>query len=506
MQKNIQKNKITLPNILSKDWFLEKILSSDHTHTVCLLSDHSRQQSCILKILSSSDLSHKKLRLLFDLSDKHLILPQKHIHSSGNDYILYPKKERLEEVLYSGLTFQEFLSLGIDMISAAETLKKAKFYEADISPTNIYRDQNGFFCLGDLNIEKKQIMGTPPYFAPESTKENKSRFSLEKNRSKQFELEMIYSICQLLKSLCTLQNEFYFDEMRQILQKGIQEDPQKRYSSLSDLRNILEATKTKYPSHPYQLLVLQGQNHFLFCVRTLSTKKSPLSGFPVIIPVFFAFLILSFSLIRYVKTDQTVQNKDTLVLSKRSGRITDTDITKITFNPIYTDLASAPALKDVYTENPVITLPSPPTETELDIQNKDLSSFSTFSKELKDPSDIFCLYAGNNNFTDLKMISEFSGLRELYANDNKLHDISELSKCQEIEILVLSYNNITDISALTGLSKLYHLDLSSNRDLADISSLQKIYSLRILNISNTGISKKQYKNICHKLPDCQIIY
>jgi Leucine-rich repeat (LRR) protein len=87
-----------------------------------------------------------------------------------------------------------------------------------------------------------------------------------------------------------------------------------------------------------------------------------------------------------------------------------------------------------------------------------------------------------------------------------MRDIGEIKDCTQVEILVLSYNYIEDVTSLETLSSLSHLDLSSNKTLKDISPLGNITSLRTLNISGTKVSEKQYRWLCKKLPQCQIIY
>ncbi|MCI7062222.1 MAG: hypothetical protein MR965_08490, partial [Lachnospiraceae bacterium] len=68
------------------------------------------------------------------------------------------------------------------------------------------------------------------------------------------------------------------------------------------------------------------------------------------------------------------------------------------------------------------------------------------------------------------------------------------------------YNKISDISALKELPLLEYLDISSNPDINKIDILSDLASLKFLNISNTNITKKQYRQLKNKLPDCDIIY
>lgn len=493
MQKTKIKDKITLPKALSKDWLIKQIIFFNQTHTVCLLTDYREEKSCILKIFSSGTLSRRKLHRLSHISDKYLLLPQKHIHTSDADYILYPRQESLKELIFhTGMSFQEILSLGIHLTYAVEELSRAGCYEADISPCNIYHQSTGFFCLGDLCIEKRKQLGTPPYLAPETQTVNRKKPLLKKEKKKRFEQEAQYSICLLLESLCKLQESFYFQEIQQVLQIGTQEVPEKRYHSLQELRSILKDILKKYSQQPYQLLVLHEENHPVFTVKTLPLEKEALLSPILLIRCLTALaaLLLIFSLKNMPMSKTTSKENPDLIGSSIPSE-----------NP-------APVENPTPTESAVSTPAaiSESEKTELDIQKKGLYSFSTVIKMSESPSDILCLYAGGNLFCNLQSISKFPQLKELYVDDNRLNDISELSKCSNLEILVLSYNDIQSVSAITKLTKLRHLDLSSNQNFDNIKSLQKMKTLDTLNISNTNISVKQYRQLCKKLPDCLIIY
>lgn len=73
-------------------------------------------------------------------------------------------------------------------------------------------------------------------------------------------------------------------------------------------------------------------------------------------------------------------------------------------------------------------------------------------------------------------------------------------------ILILSYNDIRDVSPISSLTFLKHLDLSSNMHLSGIDALDNLKHLNTLNISNTNVSQKEYRQLVKKLPACHIIY
>ena len=127
-------------------------------------------------------------------------------------------------------------------------------------------------------------------------------------------------------------------------------------------------------------------------------------------------------------------------------------------------------------------------------------------KNIDNAADVICLYAGNNHFSTLDNITELPHLQELYVNENRITDINGINACTSLTTAVLSCNDIRDISALSNLTSLDYLDLSGNRHLSQTEPLYDLDHLQILNISNTSVSKKQYRQLCKKLPACNIIY
>ncbi|MCB2314152.1 leucine-rich repeat domain-containing protein [Clostridium tagluense] len=66
----------------------------------------------------------------------------------------------------------------------------------------------------------------------------------------------------------------------------------------------------------------------------------------------------------------------------------------------------------------------------------------------------------------------------------KITDLNGIEYFKNLETVSLARNDITNISPLSKLSKLKHLDLSSNLELADISPLSKLLNLEYLDISS----------------------
>ena len=374
------------------------------------------------------------------------------------------------------------------MIDAISILCDTGIYEADISPCNIYRNSRGIFCLGDINLEKCTILGTHPYVAPEYTHPLTDEHA--------FKAAMQYSICSLLYSICKLQKDFLFDEMQDILSRGMAKNPSDRFASLTELKRTLASLSSHEKTQKLSNLLLHRENHPLFYTKTMPVPKNGHSFIQYFVSIFLMLSIIFFiiSLQRYHAVYMTA--------AKSNEYIAVLDTSDPSANPVTVTTGATISKETATLENT--------TFTEIDLQHQNNNSFSdtieNAMKKLSSPSDITCIYAGNNYFKNLDGISSFNNLRELYLNDNKLTDLSAISDCNKLKTLVLSYNKIRNLSSLSSLTALEYLDISSNKNIKDISVLYRLTHLKTLNISSTNVSQKEYRQLIKKLPACQIIY
>ncbi|MBN2557798.1 MAG: leucine-rich repeat domain-containing protein [Clostridia bacterium] len=79
-------------------------------------------------------------------------------------------------------------------------------------------------------------------------------------------------------------------------------------------------------------------------------------------------------------------------------------------------------------------------------------------------------------------------LKTLAAHDNDISDLSPLAGLSDLEEVYLGLNNITDISPLAELTKISILNLTDNYGLEDISRLDGLINIRVLNLANTWVS------------------
>lgn len=105
---------------------------------------------------------------------------------------------------------------------------------------------------------------------------------------------------------------------------------------------------------------------------------------------------------------------------------------------------------------------------------------------LKGLTSLTSLTLSNNiGFNNINVIGSFSELSELNLSGVNVASVSFLRKLSSLKILDLSNNSrLSDISHLSELKLLEQLDISGNYNLDDISSLNHLINLKKLNISN----------------------
>ena len=123
-----------------------------------------------------------------------------------------------------------------------------------------------------------------------------------------------------------------------------------------------------------------------------------------------------------------------------------------------------------------------------------------------DAASLKILSANDNSITDITGITAFKNIEELYLSSNKITDIDALTKLKKLNTLVISSNSIDNISMLPQIQTLKNLDLSYNQKLKNIEPLLKLKSLKLLCITDTGITTKDILKLKKALPYCEIIY
>ncbi len=482
------------PDFLENFRIMQCLSSTENSYTYSVQKKDNLEYFT-LKIFTRHSFSKKNYHILSRFTDKYFLIPKSYHHTSKADFLLFENYTTLKEILYgTGLSFGKLLDLGIDLTNIGLELLKYHFFEADISPNNIYQKEDGTFCLGDLNLQKDFPLGTPPYIPPEY----KETSSIRKRKSKSnFEKAFLFSICMLLKNIYELTPDWQYNSFKQILNVGSMENPEDRYSSLKELQNLFLQEKKQESVLNSPVFQIKSNHHPLFERKTLFLpKKNSYFLFGTIWGcIIIAGCIFLVTLYQHLHpTQHNILDNTPSFVEKIE---TVSPIPSIKETEFY--IATTPPVHNLATP---FVLPSPKNlKNELDVQKTGLTFPPT---DITD--SINCIYAGENQIEKITMDFDFPYIQELYLNNNKLTDISGLSQIEQLEILCLSYNNIKDITSLTKLKNLYFLDISSNPEFNDMNSLLKMKQLTTLNISNTKISQKKYRLLLKKLPNCHIIY
>lgn len=138
--------------------------------------------------------------------------------------------------------------------------------------------------------------------------------------------------------------------------------------------------------------------------------------------------------------------------------------------------------------------------------NHDLSIvayFHTHSCELRNIDNLKFLHnltelnIGNNNITDISVLSSLTKLDTLFMGENPVSDVRALSKLKCLDTLSISYTKVTDISPLVELTNIKRLYMSRCK-ISDYSVLEKMNVMRLgvddnddlssVNLYRTGIN------------------
>ncbi len=104
---------------------------------------------------------------------------------------------------------------------------------------------------------------------------------------------------------------------------------------------------------------------------------------------------------------------------------------------------------------------------------------------------------------NIQFISKLRKLKSLSITYGELEDIGSLAELEHIEFLTLRNNKISDLSPLSQMKKIKMLDVNSNY-IKDIKPLFTVTSLRDLTMANNQISNAGLEGI-HQLKDLKIL-
>ncbi len=504
-----------------------------------MLSSKESENNFVLKILEKEYYDISLAKSLHSLPKQNFLFPIQTISDNSYFYFLYPYKRTLSDILLQeGLDFLMIHRLVTEIGNAVSILHKHNILHLDITPDNIFLDENYHFYLGDFSssclakkkfffyhLHKCQRTGTTPAFAPPNTFQKKS-ISFWND---------LYSFSILIFVLLDdgeipsehNKNRYsQFPTVNHILQKSI--IPPSSNSKeifpqfLLKLENALAKEKQNSDYTSYQIKL--KENH-----EIINKNKTPdctiqkanvtqIESVPkqlhVPIPLYglliFCGLLFLFSLYHYLaQTTKEYKPENNLIAQNLPDK-----------NP--NPKSSVPELENIkkrITENSADYSSIPKETPASDIKTKEKknnkksilnisdSNFynASFIENSIKPESVKILIANSCQFTNGLPFTDFINLEELYLYNNPLTSASKFSNLNNLKTLILSKCKLKDISCLAKLKTLTTLDLSQNKGLKGIQSLSALKNLEYLIITHTNIPQKDICLLQKKLPNCTIL-
>lgn len=481
-----------LPPQLEKNWHITDVLNSSGYSQVYIINQNNHsiktdynQNKNVLKIINEKLFNKNIYKKIQKINSPYIQKPIKLIKYKHNYYILHNYQVNLTELTCSnGIQISDILNIASDISCSLTLLHSHKILHMDCTPSNIYLNNDGSYCLGDFssallfNSKKISVRTTPGYTPPEITQGKTPDI-----------LSDIYIFSCLLFTLCNNGYTYGYnnpdgnikdnipEELYNIILKGCSINPDERFSTFSGIKKALSSSELLSNIYNYGYsLYIRDLQHPLYYLRTslinnqtyIINKKNSSTHLGYIALIGVTSIIFIFSIFKYytinnihpaTNISQNINN------SKEIKEISETDISG-------TGISSLP--------------------------NPHNASFSC--------SKLTILYANVNNIDNLDSLVYYTSLEELYLADNFVTSLSPLEMLHNIKILVLSYNKITDLSPVASLTSLDSLDLSGNYNLQNINMLYGLYNLKTLNLTNTNITKKEIGILKSNLPGCEIFY
>ena len=515
------------------------------THDCCVYKSKQADSGnySIIKITPYLHKQHCILKSVSHINDVHLLTPFSVEKYKDFTVSVYPYKVSVIDKIISGkLCFDELLTLALDLCDGIIRLHSNNILHLDISPNNIYLNDDNTFCIGDFSFSQKKS-------------NNKIRRNIYFTEG--------YSLAKTILSLCHGYNtsakdhpvqdttdipEYFFN----ILNKASSEIQEYRYPSINAFKTELLSFKAKYDISEIKYYIsFNSENNPFNNTKTRPMAKphieEPTPAIQKIInsPAFMTVAILLaviLPILSLYKIFYTPNNADKIAAhniqnisisyetkepvaiieeNKTNNKNTDsaeidnsnknTDSAEIDCNDKNTNTTKIDCNDNV--DNSKINKDNinKSSVKEIDIADKNITSLSEdcIKSTLNinfDINSVTIISANNNNISDISRLSEFVSVRELYLSDNRIKNIDSLKQLFNLKTLVISSNLIDDITSLKELKNLENLDISNNKKLKNLSALYELKTLKLLCINETAVTKGTIKKLKESLPDCEIIY
>ena len=522
----------------------------------CFVYKSEQTNSGNLRIIKITPYVHKQhciLKAVSHINDTHLLTPVSVEKYQNFTVSVYPYKlSVIDKIIYSKLCFDELLTLALDLCDGIIRLHSSNILHLDISPNNIYLNDDNTFCIGDFSSSQKKsnnkirrnIYFTEGYSPPEFKAYSKNLVQIN-------ELSDEYSLAKTILSLCHGYNtsakdhpvqdttdipEYFFD----ILNKASSEIQEYRYPSINAFKTELLSFKAEYDISEIKYYIsFNSENNPFNNTKTRPMVKphieEPTPAIQKIInsPAFMTVAILLaviLPLLSLYKIFYTPNNADKIaahniqnisisyetkepvaIIEENKINNKNTDSAEIDCNDKNTNTTKIDCNDNVDNSKIKKDNINKSSVKEIDIEDKNITSLSEdcIKSTLNinfDINSVTIISANNNTISDISRLSEFVSVRELYLSDNRIKNIDSLKQLFNLKTLVISSNLIDDITSLKELKNLENLDISNNKKLKNLSALYELKTLKLLCINETAVTKGTIKKLKESLPDCEIIY
>lgn len=525
------------------------------THDCCVYKSKQADSGnySIIKITPYLHKQHCILKSVSHINDVHLLTPFSVEKYKDFTVSVYPYKLSVIDKIISGkLCFDELLTLALDLCDGIIRLHSNNILHLDISPNNIYLNDDNTFCIGDFSFSQKKsnnkirrnIYFTEGYSPPEFKAYSKNLVQIN-------ELSDEYSLAKTILSLCHGYNtsakdhpvqdttdipEYFFD----ILNKASSEIQEYRYPSINAFKTELLSFKAEYDISEIKYYIsFNSENNPFNNTKTRPMAKphieEPTPAIQKIInsPAFMTVAILLaviLPILSLYKIFYTPNNADKIaahniqnifisyetkepvaIIEENKTNNKNTDSAEIDCNDKNTNTTKIDCNDNVDNSKIKKDNINKSSVKEIDIEDKNITSLSEdcIKSTLNinfDINSVTIISANNNTISDISRLSEFVSVRELYLSDNRIKNIDSLKQLFNLKTLVISSNLIDDITSLKELKNLENLDISNNKKLKNLSALYELKTLKLLCINETAVTKGTIKKLKVSLPDCEIIY
>lgn len=435
---------------------------------------HSNPAQGVIKVMPKSYFDEDLFSTLQSLHHPLLLLPTELIAEEEYVYALYPRLLPLSEYLLRGeMPFSKLVQWIKDMSQIIPCLQDKHIVHGDISPGNIYLDDEGHFYLGDFSS------GRLVSFRQRITAliKNKSKtaatfpFASSSGDYRQDIFSFLTILLKILEACSPSDYNATLSPLQDIVVNLLTDLEKKKSFSLTfrevcqKILSVIEKDKIEQNMISQDFALSPDKLDFVMDATKPLKKKSKISV-PVMALAFCCLIFLS-AIIYYGRTgmprpapkaDFTISA--THVASRQDDSILDISDKK------YQDIASS--------------------------SNRDAS--------------VKIIFAQGNQIKKLSSFSIYPALEELYLDDNMISDLSNLSEFKHLAILGLSNNQVTDLSTLKDIPSLKILDLSGQKNLSGLSSLGNLENLEYLILTETNATNDDIRYLQQSLPDCMILH